>query len=224
MRLLIVDDHPVVRSGLVGMLGAAADIELVGQAADGAEAVWLARELDPDVVLMDLRMPVLDGVEATRLIAARSRAARDENGAGRRAPRVVVLTTYDSDEDILPAVEAGAIGYVLKDSLREEILDAVRAAAMGRGVLSPRVTTRLVKAARGAGGESREVPMPLSPREREILQAVSRGLPNSQIAVELCIAETTVKTYLVRAFNKLGVDSRAAAVARALRYGMLDHS
>ncbi|VEG27972.1 response regulator [Actinomyces howellii] len=221
MRLLIVDDHPVVRSGLVGMLGAAADIELVGQAADGAEAVRLARELDPDVVLMDLRMPVLDGVEATRLIAGWEPVERDKDGAG-PAPRVVVLTTYDSDEDILPAVEAGAIGYVLKDSVREEILDAVRAAAMGRGVLSPRVTRRLVKAARGEGGERREVPMSLSPREREILEAVSRGLPNSQIAIELCIAETTVKTYLVRAFNKLGVDSRAAAVARALRYGMLD--
>ena len=213
VRLLIVDDHPVVRSGLVGMLDSAVDIDVVGQAVDGAAAVELAGELAPDVVLMDLRMPGLDGVEATRRILA----APDP-------PRVVVLTTYDTDGDILPAVEAGAIGYLLKDSPRGDILVAVRAAAVGRGVLSPAVTSRLVEAARGAGGGAGGGPTPvvLSPRERQILRAVSRGMSNSQIGTELFIAEATVKTYLLRAFHKLGVDTRAAAVAEALRRGLLD--
>ena len=140
VRLLVVDDHPVVRSGIMGMLGSAADVEVVGQAADGAAAVELAVELAPDVVLMDLRMPGLDGVEATRRILAAP-----------APPRVVVLTTYDTDGDILRAVEAGAIGYLLKDSPREDILAAVRAAAAGRSALSPTVTTRLVGAARASG-------------------------------------------------------------------------
>ena len=213
VRLLVVDDHPVVRSGIMGMLGSAADVDVVGQAADGAAAVELAVELAPDVVLMDLRMPVLDGVEATRRILAAP-----------APPRVVVLTTYDTDGDILRAVEAGAIGYLLKDSPREDILAAVRAAAAGRGVLSPVVTTRLVKAVHGADGAAHGAPAPvaLSPREREILMAVSRGRSNSQIGRELYITEATVKTHLLRAFHKLGVDSRTAAVTEALRRGLLD--
>ena len=178
IRLLVVDDHPVVRSGIVGMLGGEEDLDVAGQAADGAAAVELAVELAPDVVLMDLRMPGLDGVEATRRILAAP-----------APPRVVVLTTYDTDGDILRAVEAGAIGYLLKDSPREDILAAVRAAAAGRSALSPTVTTRLVGAARasGRGGASgrgagtgrdpgAEVPVTLSPREREVLAAVSRPI------------------------------------------------
>ena len=238
---MVADDHPVVRSGIVGMFASEADLAVVGEAADGAQAVELVAELAPDVVLMDLRMPGLDGVEAIRRISAGAGTAHGAVGAGTShgavgagtaahapAPRIVVLTTYDTDGDILRAVEAGAIGYLLKDSAREDILAAVRAAAVGRSALSPTVTTRLLGAARGAGqsaaGAPRgaHVPVSLSPREREVLAAVSRGLSNSQIGVELYITEATVKTHLLRAYAKLGVDSRAAAVTEALRRGLLE--
>lgn len=232
VRLVVADDHPVVRSGIVGMFASEADLAVVGEAADGAQAVELVAELAPDVVLMDLRMPGLDGVEAIRRISAGAGTAHGAAGAGTAAhapaPRIVVLTTYDTDGDILRAVEAGAIGYLLKDSAREDILAAVRAAAVGRSALSPTVTTRLLGAARGAGqsaaGAPRgaHVPVSLSPREREVLAAVSRGLSNSQIGVELYITEATVKTHLLRAYAKLGVDSRAAAVTEALRRGLLE--
>ena len=241
VRLLVVDDHPVVRSGIVGMFSSEADLAVVGEAADGDQAVELVAELAPDVVLMDLRMPGVDGVEAIRRISAGAGTAHGAAGAGTAhgaagagtaahapAPRIVVLTTYDTDGDILRAVEAGAIGYLLKDSAREDILAAVRAAAGGRSALSPTVTTRLLGAARGAGqsaaGAPRgaRVPVSLSPREREVLAAVSRGLSNSQIGVELYITEATVKTHLLRAYAKLGVDSRAAAVTEALRRGLLE--
>ena len=217
VRLLVVDDHPVVRSGIVGMLSGEPDLQVVGQAADGAEAIALTAELVPDVILMDLRMPGLDGVEATRRISTRP-----------DAPRVVVLTTYDTDGDILRAVEAGAIGYLLKDSPREDILAAVLSAAVGRSTLSPAVTTRLVGAARGTGRGPdgspcrAEAPVSLSPRERQVLQAASRGLSNNQIGAELYITEATVKTHLLRAYAKLGVDSRTAAVTEALRRGLLE--
>ena len=227
IRVSVVDDDAIVRETLSSILDSEPDIDVIATAADGAEAVRLAGELAPDVVLMDLRMPGMDGVEATRRILAVS-----------DPPRVVVLTTYDTDGDILPAVEAGAIGYLLKDSPREDILAAVRAAAPGRSALSPTVTTRLVGAARGTGGgtgagygRSRggsgrgtgaEAPVTLSPRECEVLAAVSRGLSNSQIGRELYITEATVKTHLLRAYTKLGVDSRTAAVTEALRRGLLD--
>ena len=217
VRLLVVDDHPVVRSGIVGMLSGEPDLQVVGQAADGAEAIALTAELVPDVILMDLRMPGLDGVEATRRISSRP-----------DAPHVVVLTTYDTDGDILRAVEAGAIGYLLKDSPREDILAAVLSAAVGRSTLSPAVTTRLVGAARGTGRGAdgslcrAEAPVSLSPRERQVLQAASRGLSNNQIGAELYITEATVKTHLLRAYAKLGVDSRTAAVTEALRRGLLE--
>ena len=241
VRLVVADDHPVVRSGIVGMFASEADLAVVGEAADGAQAVELVAELAPDVVLMDLRMPGVDGVEAIRRISAGAGTAHGAVGAGTAhgaagagtaahapAPRIVVLTTYDTDGDILRAVEAGAIGYLLKDSAREDILAAVRAAAVGRSALSPTVTTRLLGAARSAGqsaaGAPRgaHVPVSLSPREREVLAAVSRGLSNSQIGVELYITEATVKTHLLRAYAKLGVDSRAAAVTEALRRGLLE--
>lgn len=224
VRLLVVDDHPVVRSGIAGMVSSEADLVVVGEAADGEQAVALVAELAPDVVLMDLRMPGVDGVEAARRIA--SGAGTAHSTAATASPRVVVLTTYDTDGDILRAVEAGAIGYLLKDLAREDILAAVRAAAVGRSAMSPTVATRLLGAARGAGrsgagGPGSPALVTLSPRECQVLAAVSRGLSNSRIGVELYITEATVKTHLLRAYAKLGVDSRAAVVTEALRRGLL---
>ncbi|MFC8922253.1 response regulator [Cellulosimicrobium sp. NPDC057127] len=220
VRVLVVDDHPVVRSGLVGMLTAEPDLVVVGEAGDGAQAVALAAELAPDVVLMDLRMPVLDGVGATSAIlgsgGGRSRGAGGSGSApGGAAPRVVVLTTYETDADILRAVEAGATGYLLKDTPREELVAGVRAVARGQTVLAPSVATRLVTSVRGER---------LTDREVEVLRLVARGLSNAAVGRELYIAEATVKTHLLRAFAKLGVDDRTAAVTVAMERGYLTGS
>jgi len=209
VRVLVVDDHPVVRSGLVGMLMAEPDLLVVGEAGDGREGVGLARELEPDVVLMDLRMPVLDGVGATSEILAAPGAA-----PGARRPRVVVLTTYETDTDILRAVEAGATGYLLKDTPRDVLVAGVRAAARGETVLAPTVATRLVTSVRGAGER-------LTAREAQVLALVARGLSNPAIGRELFISEATVKTHLLRAFAKLGVDDRTRAVTVAIERGIL---
>ncbi|MDI1453422.1 response regulator [Streptomyces sp. NPDC003388] len=204
ITLLIVDDHPVVRDGLRGMFESAPGFTVLGEAADGVEAVARAASLDPDVILMDLRMPGGGGVDAIRTLTR----------GGARA-RVLVLTTYDTDSDTLPAIEAGATGYLLKDAPREELFTAVRAAARGRSVLSPAVASRLVSAVRAPGGE------PLSAREREVLGLVARGTPNREIARELFISEATVKTHLTHLYAKLGVNDRAAAVAAAYDRGIL---
>ncbi len=196
IRVVLVDDHPVVRQGVRGMLAAEADLEVVGEAGSGAEAVELVASVRPDVVLMDLRMPGMDGVAATSRIAGQC--------------RVVVLTTYETDADILRAVEAGAAGYLLKDSSREELVDAVRAAARGETVLAPSMVRKLVVRAPA-----------LSPRELEVLRLVARGLSNVEIGRELFIGEATVKTHLLRVFNKLGVSDRTAAVTTALDRGLL---
>ncbi len=205
IRLLVVDDHPVVRAGMVAMLSEEEGLEVVGQAANGAEALAFARELDPDVVLMDLRMPVMDGAEAT----ARLRAS------GTRA-EVLVLTTYDTDADIVRAVEAGARGYLLKDSPPRALAQAIRRAAAGETVLAAQVAARLADRLRSPQ------PAELTSREREVLALVSRGLSNPEIGRELHIGEATVKTHLLRAFAKLGVDDRTAAVTAAYRLGLLD--
>jgi DNA-binding NarL/FixJ family response regulator len=204
MRILIVDDHPVVRAGLHGMLSAEPDLEVVAEAADGEEAVGLAASLSPDVVLMDLRMAGLDGVAATTRITAESPGVK-----------VLILTTYDTDADIVRAVEAGASGYLLKDTPRGELADAVRAAARGETVLAPRVAAKLVSRMRTPPAQ------PLTPRETEVLALVARGLANAEIGRELFISEATVKTHLVRAFGKLGVDDRTAAVTKAMGLGLL---
>ncbi|MET8136299.1 response regulator transcription factor [Streptomyces sp. NPDC005251] len=204
ISLLIVDDHPVVRDGLRGMFASAPGFTVVGEAVNGVEAVERAAALDPDVILMDLRMPGGGGVDAiAELTRRRARA------------RVLVLTTYDTDSDTLPAIEAGATGYLLKDSPRDELFTAVRAAAEGRTVLSPAVASRLVSAVRAPGNE------PLSAREREVLALVAKGTSNREIARELFISEATVKTHLTHLYGKLGVKDRAAAVATAYRRGIL---
>jgi DNA-binding NarL/FixJ family response regulator len=198
----LVDDQALVRDGLRLILELAG-VDVVGEAADGEDGVRLVQERRPDVVLMDLRMPVLDGAGATAAILGRWPRVR-----------VVVLTTYETDTDILRAVEAGATGYLLKDTPRDDLVAAVRAAARGETVLAPSVARRLVAQLRDAGDR-------LTPRELEVLAGVARGGSNAQIGAELYIAEATVKTHLLRVFTKLGVDDRTRAVTVALERGIL---
>ncbi|WP_043687536.1 response regulator [Streptomyces xylophagus] len=207
ISVLIVDDHPVVRDGLRGMFESAPGFRVLGEAANGVEAVERATALDPDVILMDLRMPGGGGVDAIRELTRRSARAK-----------VLVLTTYDTDSDTLPAIEAGATGYLLKDAPRDELFTAVRAAAEGRTVLSPAVASRLVSAVRSPQAPGNE---PLSAREREVLALVAKGTSNREIARELFISEATVKTHLTHLYGKLGVKDRAAAVAVAYDRGIL---
>jgi DNA-binding NarL/FixJ family response regulator len=199
VRVVIADDHPVVRSGIRGMLESDAGLEVVGEASDGAEAVALAMRERPDVVLMDLRMPDLDGASATAQIRAR-----------RPETQILVLTTYDTDADIVRAIDAGAIGYLLKDVSHEEITRAVRAAARGEPVLAPTVAERLMDRARGGASDA------LTGREIEVLRLAARGLSNSQIARELFVSATTVKAHLAHIYRKLSVSDRTAAVTTAL--------
>jgi DNA-binding NarL/FixJ family response regulator len=207
IRLLIVDDHPVVRDGLSGMFATDPGFEVLGEAADGAEAVRLAAALRPDVILMDLRMPGTDGVSAIAELAGRGVAAR-----------VLVLTTYDADSYVLPAIEAGATGYLLKDAPRDELLRAVRAAARGEAVLSPSVATRLISRVRTPDTG------PLSARELEVLELVAAGTTNREIAARLFLSEATVKSHLLNIYGKLGVRDRAAAVAEGFTRGLLARS
>lgn len=207
VTLVVVDDHPVVRDGLRGMFTAAPGFEVLGEAADGVDALVVVGELDPDVVLMDLRMPGGGGVAAIAELTRR----------GARA-KVLVLTTYDTDSDTLPAIEAGATGYLLKDAPREELFAAVRAAADGRSVLSPAVASRLMTRVRTPTAPADAV---LSAREREVLVLVAKGTTNREIAAELFISEATVKTHLTHIFAKLGTKDRAAAVAVGYDRGIL---
>jgi DNA-binding NarL/FixJ family response regulator len=204
IKLLIVDDHPVVRDGLSSMFTRDPEFEVLGEAADGAEAVRLAATLAPDVILMDLRMPGMDGLTAITELGKRGIAAR-----------VLVLTTYDTDSHVLPAIEAGATGYLLKDAPRAELLRAVRAAARGEAVLSPSVAARLMSRFRTPGAG------PLSHRELEVLELVAAGTTNREAAARLYISEATVKTHLLNIYAKLGVSDRAAAVAEAFNRGLL---
>jgi len=200
VRVLIADDHPIVREGLRAILTAEPDLDVVAECADGADAVRLAGELRPDIVLMDLRMPDLDGAAATAQITAA--------GSG----RVVVLTTFDTDGDILRAVEAGAAGYLLKDTPRAELIGAIRAAARGETVLANPVAAKLVSAVRGPT---------LTPREAQVLSCVAAGLSNSETGQHLYISEATVKTHLLHVFTKLGVNDRTAAATLALSRGLI---
>ncbi|UWZ59701.1 response regulator transcription factor [Dactylosporangium aurantiacum] len=204
MSVVVVDDHPVVRVGLRGMLAVADDLVVVGEASSGDEALVLTAALRPDVVLMDLRMPGIDGVEATGRIAARFPGTR-----------VLVLTTYGTDSGLLRAVEAGAVGYLLKDAPIAVLVDAVRSAARGETVLAPPAAARLADRQRGPVTER------LTSREVEVLRLVARGLSNVEIARALYIGESTVKTHLLRTFAKLDVNDRTAAVTVALSRGIL---
>jgi len=203
IRVLLADDHPVVREGLSAMLESADGITVVGQAGSGEEAVVRAMELRPDIILLDLRMGGMDGVEATTQIL-------------RQAPgcKVVIVTTYEDDSDILRAVEAGAAGYLLKGSSRQELIGAVQTAARGETVLTPSLAGKLFRSRVAE-------PSPLSGREREVLRLVGQGLTNAEIGGKLFVAEATVKTHLLRSFKKLGVSDRTAAVMTAMERGLL---
>jgi len=206
IRILLADDHPVVREGLRGMLSTEPGLEVVGEADSGPQAEALSASLRPDIVLMDLRMPDGGGVESIVRMTAAGLPCR-----------VIVLTTYETDADILRAVEAGAAGYLLKDLTRAELTGAVRAAARGETVLAPSVAARLVDQLR-----SRPERPHLSERETAVLRLVAEGCTNAEIGRRLYIGESTVKTHLLRVFGKLGVADRTAAVTSAMRYGLLD--
>lgn len=203
IRVVVADDHPIVRSGIVALLQTAADVEVVGEASTGLEAVDLALATSPDVMLMDLRMPGIDGDEATaRILAARPNT------------RVLILTTYESDDSILTAIEAGASGYLLKAAPQEEILAGLRSVASGEVALAPRIAALLVQRVKS--------PTPaLSPRETQVLALVAEGQSNPSIAAALFVSEATVKTHLLHVFEKLGVSDRTRAVTKAMELGLL---
>lgn len=205
IRLLIADDHPVVRDGLGGMFAADPEFEVVGEAGDGAEAIRLAQVLRPDVILMDLQMPGVNGLAAITELAERGVTAR-----------VLVLTTYDTDGYVVPAIEAGATGYLLKDAPRDELLRAVRAAAQGDAVLAPSVASLLMNRLR-----TPPAPEVLSQRELEVLGLVAAGNTNRETAARLFISEATVKTHLLNIYAKLNTPDRASAVAEAYKRGLL---
>lgn len=204
IRLVVVDDHPIVRGGLRDTFAGAGDITVVGEAGDGAEGVERARSLEADVVLMDLRMPGMDGVAATA--ALRERAPEI---------RVLILTTFDSESDVLPAIEAGATGYLLKDALPDELMRAVRAAARGESVLAPSATQHLMGQVRRPGTGT------LTDREKQVLQLVADGNSNREAAKALFIGEASVKTHLQHIYGKFGVRDRASAVAEGYRRRLL---
>ncbi len=208
IAVLIVDDHAVVRRGIRALLEAEGDFQVVGEAGSGGEAVLLAADLAPDVVLMDLVMPEMDGVTATRLVKEQSPRSQ-----------VIVLTSYHEDEHIYPAIRAGALSYLLKSVGLEELTEAVRKAARGEAVLHPHVAARLVRELHGASQETRLLYAALSEREREVLQLIAEGLSNAQIAERLVISERTVKSHVNNILSKLHVADRTQAAIYAWREG-----
>jgi len=204
IRILITDDHPVVREGLAGMLAGQDDFVVVAMASDGKSAIEKFQELSPDVVLMDLRMPSLDGVGAIEAIREKKPAAK-----------IIVLTTYDSDTDIVRAIEAGATGYLLKDAPREELFRAIRAASLGESVLAPTVASRLMMRMRAPEDEN------LSTREIEVLALVAEGNSNKEVGKVLHISTATVKTHLIHIYSKLRVTDRTSAVTTAIEKGII---
>lgn len=204
IRVLLVDDHTIVRTGIAGMLAESGAVSVVGEAANGEEGLKQISALDPDVVLMDLRMPVLDGASAI----ARLRAQGDRRG-------ILVLTTYDTDADIVRAVEAGANGYLLKDASRDELIQAIGAVSRGESWLAPAVASRVMGHLRKPGADA------LSDRELEVLRRVAKGRSNKEIAVDMHISQATVKTHLIHTYRKLGVNDRTSAVTAALERGLI---
>ena len=209
IRVMIVDDHTVVRDGVATMLGRQPDISVVGEASNGREAVDIAKSLSPDVILMDLRMPEMDGVEAMRLI-------REYN----QEVKFIVLTTFDTDEYIFHAVEVGAKGFLLKDASREELFDAVRAVHRGESLVQPGVAARLLDRFAELSRPTPDEPL-LSARELEVVQLMSTGAANKEIAVSLSISESTVKTHVANIFQKLDVNDRTGAVTTAVQKGII---
>ena len=209
IRVMITDDHPVVREGLSAMLSREKDIEVVAEAANGNEAIVKARDLKPDIVLMDLRMPEVDGVEAMRRI-------RTENPD----IKFIVLTTYDNDEYIFQGIEAGARAYLLKDSPREEMFKAIRVVSEGGSLIEPAVAGKVLERF-AALSRQVQIPETLSEREVEILKLIAQGTSNKIIATSLNIGESTVKTHIQSIFNKLGVNDRTEAVTEAIKKGII---
>ena len=214
-RVMVVDDQAMVREGFSALLGAQPDLTVVGSAADGAEAVKEVRRLEPDVVLMDVRMPNLDGIEATRRIMASPSA---------RPPKVLMLTTFDLDDYVYEALRAGASGFLLKDARGEELVQAVRVVAAGEGLLAPTVTRRLIAEFARRPGPDRGKPVrlkALTPRETEVLRLIAAGLSNAEIAQSFVLGEQTVKTHVGRILHKLDLRDRAQAVVLAYESGLV---
>jgi DNA-binding NarL/FixJ family response regulator len=214
IRLVVADDHQVVRTGFAGLLGTQPDFTVIGVACDGAEAVAICRQLRPDVVLMDVRMPGMDGIEATKQLC----------GGAASGPRVLILTTFDLDEYVYDALRAGASGFLLKDVTAERLFDAVRVIAAGEALLAPTVTRRLIgefarqRPHSGAGSAALAA---LTPRETQVLRLVAEGLSNSEIAARLVVTEETVKTHVSRVLSKLGLRDRTQAVVTAYESGLV---
>jgi DNA-binding NarL/FixJ family response regulator len=217
VRIVVADDHQVVRAGFAGLLGTQPDFSVVGTAGDGAEAVRVCRDVAPDVVLMDVRMPGMDGIEATReLIGAPP--------AGEPVPRVLILTTFDLDEYVYDALRAGASGFLLKDVTAEQLFEAVRVIAAGEALLAPTVTRRLItefSRLRPTPGATPQALTALTPRETEVLRLVAQGLSNPEIAARLVVTEETVKTHVSRLLGKLHLRDRTQAVIMAYESGLV---
>ena len=213
IRVLLVDDQALIRAGFRMILDAEEDMEVVGECADGTQAVDSVRRLKPDVVLMDIPMPEMDSIEATRLIA----------GGGDGVPRVLMLTTFDLDEYVYDALRAGASGFLLKDVPAEQLVDGIRVIAQGDALLAPSVTKRLIHEFSRTGATQRSAPASLeelTPRELEVFKLIARGMSNAEIAAELVVSETTVKTHVARVLMKLGVRDRVQAVIFAYECGL----
>jgi len=215
IRIVVADDHQVVRTGFAALLDTQPDFTVVGTACDGAQAVRIARELRPDVVLMDVRMPGMDGIEATRRLA----------GSGSGGPRILILTTFDLDEYVYDALRAGASGFLLKDVTAERLFDAVRVVAAGQALLAPTVTRRLISEFALMRPKPDDRPTPglatLTPRETQVLRLVAEGLSNQEISARLIVTEETVKTHVSRMLSKLGLRDRTQAVVTAYESGLV---